>query len=114
MDVNNIAQEYAEFVKTARIETDTDIKYLPLEKHETRHDRFSRHLVGMISMFNAKYGTPEMSAYVTAWKELNAYFSGSENIEALKQMQILEFKNRIGESAEYLKPYKDHTLPAKS
>jgi hypothetical protein len=24
------------------------------------------------------------------------------------------FKNRIGESAEYLKPYKDHTLLAKN
>jgi hypothetical protein len=55
----HIANEYQSFVTLANELTEKDIALYQLERKETKHDRFMKHLIGMIEMYSIRYGDPD-------------------------------------------------------
>jgi hypothetical protein len=111
-DVNNmedkekdIRDEYKGFVELARKMADEDEALFVRNKQDIKlgfddkHERFQKHLLDMIAMFCAKYGTPEMSKYEIAWKQLKAFARGKSKTDGstslLNDMVTLEKENEI-------------------
>jgi hypothetical protein len=55
-DISEISSEYTEFVATAKRIAFVDIMAYPLEKMETKRERFEKHLIGMMEMYDSKQG----------------------------------------------------------
>ena len=49
-----IAEQYREFWNTAVDLAQKEIKTFPLERNETLRDRATKHLIGMLSMYNSE------------------------------------------------------------
>jgi hypothetical protein len=104
----SIADEYKQFVVTARKLAREDIVKYPQDKRDimqglnTEQHHFQKHLVGMITMFDSSYGTPEINKYILAWKQLKAYLLGVKATTALDYIAILEHEHKLEEYAEFV------------
>lgn len=96
VDKIGVSGDYKEFVKTAEEVAAKDLALYPLEKHEARRDRFEKHLIGMIAMYESRYGSAE-NPYKSAWLALKsvATFGIDPKQEAVVRIQIAKIESEF-------------------
>lgn len=68
-EMDGIAEAYKLAWSRALTITETDIKENPLVKRETKNDRVTHHLIGMIEMFSIRFGDPETKLRIVDFLE---------------------------------------------
>lgn len=89
MDSNKkeIATEYKEFVDLANELAQKDVARYPLDKrnkYDTPKDRFQRHLIGMIELYEIRYGRhANLNTRLVVFKEIANWLSKHTEAEAI-------------------------------
>lgn len=91
-----IAKEYEAFWELANALVGKEIKQHPLRKHETKWDRYTYHILDMITMYRTRYGHDE-TGYETAWESMKSYLLGRRDKDGLDYMSLLETEHRLGD-----------------
>lgn len=79
-----IASEYKEFVDTAEELSKRDLANYPLQKNEIERERFEKHLIGMIEMYDSKYGSiSTIRARLETFKEISQWLSKHTEAEPI-------------------------------
>ncbi len=65
-----IANDYKEFVNLARELAKEDVTKYPLDKkRESEQDRYEVHLIGMIQLYNIRFGDPDQRLQIVNFLE---------------------------------------------
>ena len=99
MDSNKkeIATEYKEFVDLANDLAQKDMAQYPLDKrskYDTHRDRFQRHLVGMIELYEIRYGGhANLNTRLAVFKEMANWLSKHTEAEVIVIPDLQDYIN---------------------
>jgi len=89
-----IATDYQEFVDLANELTERDVVKYPLGKREKQRERFERHLIGMIELYNIRYGSiSSIHNRLDIFKEIAEWLSNQHEYEETLVPKIEEYLN---------------------
>jgi hypothetical protein len=97
-ETEHIAERYRAFFDLANELADKDLAKYPKDKHEYQRERFEKHLIGMMQMYDSTFGNPALE---NAWQSLKSYFEGRKDTESLCYISSLELKYKIGKYGEF-------------
>ena len=106
-----IASEYGNFWLRAEEIAERDVSRYPLEKKETKRDRVTNHLIGMIGMYEARYGDPDQRAQIVNFLE-KELFKTPSSVDDTCQLTVVLW-NRL-KAAVLAGEYRDLNSPLKA
>ena len=96
----SVAQDYKEIWELAQKLTDKEYEHTSLGNVAKYQERRDNHVIGMITMYEARFGT---NTYEAAWKALQDALIASNNSAAIATMKLIEADFEVGATGELIK-----------
>ena len=96
----SVAQDYKEIWELADQLTDKEYRERTRQNNAEYEERRDNHVIGMITMYEARFGT---NTYEAAWKALKDAFIASKNTAAIETMKLIEADFEVGATGELIK-----------
>ena len=96
----SVAQDYKEIWELAQKLTDKEYEHTSLGNVAKYQERRDNHVIGMITMYEARFGT---NTYEAAWKALQDAFIASKNTAAIETMKLIEIDFKVGDIGNFQK-----------